>query len=72
MSCTAGPQSGGSSKRDTNDSFFARDAQEEKLIAVETLEARNADLARRHAGAARLGAHGGARAHARSLKNLIE
>ena len=71
VSCTAGPQSGGNSKRDTNDSFFPRDAQGEKSTIVETLEVRNTDIARRHAGAARFGAHAGARAHARSLKNLV-
>ena len=68
VSCTAGPQyGGGSSKREESGSFFPRDVQDENL----TLEARDADMARRHAGAAALGAHGGARAHARSLKYLV-
>ena len=80
VSCTAGPQSGGgsggggggsSTKRDTHKSKHSRDAPEEKPIALKTLEARDNDVARRHAGAARMGVHGGARAHARSLKSLI-
>ena len=69
VSCTAGPQygSGSASKREEGSSFFPRDAQEENA----TLEARDSDMARRHAGAAALGIHGGARSHARSLKYLV-
>ena len=63
VSCTAYPQStnGGSSsgaKRDVNEREL-----EEKPLTAEQFETRDVKIAHRH-----LGAHGGARSHARSLK----